>query len=479
MRLKRHKPGLKRFGRLVYSLILLSMIFAFTGCTGKGDLTFNPLPDGSEFTIAGKINLSEIVETDLAGSVRAELAAISDFSGFTVSAAGITARAAKDGSFSLKNVPFSESMLLKAQADKIVLMRRVSEDELFYSDLSSMELSLQTTAEALVWQQGVVLDKNLTAADIRAREYESQITAIVTALKLSLQLAEASVAKTVVDLPAIVNPAKTAAANILEREIVLRDANSVLRHIMIRKDIDMLKVYISASFGNDWDSSSSWDDVILHFTGLFEDFNFEEIGWKITDMEFLPDSRARVRTEVAVKLKSLASEEIVRQKTYVFDALWRKEGNFWKVYRNMPYRDTHPTQVGADARWGEIAEAHRELQAALAVENLEVFSHRISQVFGNDWDVTSTRNDLLVTAQSRFNAMDVKVAGYSLDSVEFIGTDRANVTCSAQVRVISLIPGIDIDSGPIKAIVEWRKEEGVWKIFRNLPYRFTHPVNLN
>ena len=74
--------------------------------------------------------------------------------------------------------------------------------------------------------------------------------------------------------------------------------------------------------------------------------------------------------------------------------------------------------------------------------------------------------------------MDVKIAEYSVDSIEFTGSDRARVRCRANVRVISLLPGIDIDSGNIEAIVEWRKEDGIWKIFRNLPYRFNHPTKL-
>lgn len=454
------------------------MVF-LNGCTGKGDLTFKPAPDGSEFDISGKLKLSEIVETDLSASLRVVLGSISDFSKFKIVSEGITAQVSKDGSFSLQNVPFSQSMLLQAVAGKIALLRRVSEDELFFSDLSKMELNLQTTAEALIWQQGVLLDKNLTAADIRAREYENMVASTVTALKLSLQLPKASVPKTVLELPAVVNPAKTAASIILEREILLKDANSVLRHTMIRKDIDLLQVYLSPSFSNDWDSTSTWDDAISHFRELFADFDFEEITWKVLDTEFLPDSRARVRTEVKIKLKDLISEQIVREKTYVFDAIWRREGNFWKVFRNMPYRDSHPTQVGADARWGEIADAHRELQAALAVENLSVFANRISQVFGNDFDFTSTRNDLLLAAQIRFNAMDIKIANYSIDMIEFYALDKAKVTCSAQVRVINLIPGVDVDSGPVKAIVEWRKEDGIWKIFRNLPYRFTHQLSIN
>lgn len=476
MRSGKIRPGCRRPGNLLYSLILLSIMVLFNGCTGKGDLRFNPPADGSEFDISGKLSLTEIVETDLAGSLRPVLGTVSDFTKFKVSCGGVTASVAKDGSFSLKDVPFSQTMIIRAEANKLALMRRVTEDELFYSDLSKLEINLQTTAEALIYQQGELLKKNLTPADIRAREYVDQVAAVVTAIKLMMQLPKTAVTKTVLDLPAVTTPAKTAAANVLERELTLRDANSILRHILTRKDLDMLQVYISPSFGNDWDSSSNWNDAIAHFEELFAGFSFEDLSWRVVDTEFLPDSKARIRTEVKFKLRNLASEQIVREKTYVFDAIWRKEGTFWKVFRNMPYRDTHPTQVGADARWGEISAAHHELQAALAVEKLDVFAGRISQTFGNDFDVTSTRNDLLVTAQSRFNAMDVKIADYSIDSIEFNGLDKAQVHCQANVRVISLIPGIDIDSGPVKAVVEWRKEDGIWKIARNLPYRFSHPT---
>ncbi len=473
------KPGYRKPENLLYSLVLLSMMLILNGCTGKGDLRFNPLPDGTEFQIAGKLSLPEVIEKDLVASLRAIMGTISDYSTFQITAGTVTAKAGKDGSFSLKNVPFSQTLVLKAAVGKVALLRRVTEDDLFYNDLSNLAINLQTTAEALIYEQGVLLGKNLTPADIRAREYEDQIASVSTALKLMLQLPKSAISKTVLDLPAVINPAKVAAGNILEREIVLKDANSILRHTLMRKDLDLLKVYISPSFGNDWDSTSSWNDVISHFEELFAEFDFDQITWKVIDSEFLPESRARIRTEVKVRLKNILSEQIVRDKTYVFDAIWRKEGTFWKVFRNMPYRDSHPTQVGADARWGELAEAHRELQAALAVENLQTFSGRISQVFGNDFDVTSTRNDLLVTAQSRFNAMDVKIADYTIDSIEFIGTDKAEVRCHANVRVISLIPGIDIDSGPVEALVEWRKEDGVWKIYRNLPYRFSHALTVN
>ncbi|EKD81506.1 MAG: hypothetical protein ACD_39C01777G0003 [uncultured bacterium] len=468
----------RRYGNLFYSIILLAMLILFNGCTGKGDLRFNPLPDSSHFTLSGQLKLAEIVETDLSGSLRAILGTISDFSVFMVSAGGVSSRSDKSGSFTLSKVPFSEDLAVRAEAGKIALMRRVSSDELYYSDLSKLELNLQTTAEALIWQQGLELDKNLTAADIRAREYETLVSDVVTAIKLCLQLPKTAVPQTILELAAVKNAASSAASQILERETQIREANSVLRHILLRSDIELLKVYISPSFSNDWDTASTWNDVIGHYTDLFKDFSFTEVSWLIMDSEFLPNDLVRVRTEAKIKLKNLHTEEIVRDKTYTFDAMWRKEGNFWKVYRNMPYRDTHPSEVHAGSKWGEIADAHRELQAALATEKLDVISSRISQNFGNDWDVTSTYADLASCTQNRFNAMDVKIANYSVDSIDFYETDRAKVKCSAQVKVISLLPGVDIDSGPIKAVVEWRRENGTWKIYRNLPYRFSHPTNI-
>lgn len=474
---KKFKPG-RQYGNSFYSLVLLAMIFLFNGCTGKGDMRFSPLPDGDHFTLTGQIKLPEIVETDLAGSLRNALTSITDFTKFTVSASGVTSRPDKSGNYSLRRVPFSEDLVIRAEAGKIALLRRVSPDDLYYSDLSKLEINLQLTAEALVWQQGLQINKNLTAADIRAREYESLVGEVVTALKLCLQLPKTAVPETVLELAAVKNAASSAASQILEREIMIREANSVLRHILLRGDVELLKVYISPAFLNDWDTTSNWNDVITHFTDLFKDFTFTEVAWQIKDSEFLPEDKVRVRTEAKITLKSLRTEEIVREKTYLFDAIWRKEGNFWKVYRNMPYRDTHPTEVHADSQWGEIADAHRELQSALATEKLDVVMSRISQNFGNDWDVNSTYTDLASCTQLRFNAMDVKLANYSVDSISFYETDKARVKCTAQVRVISLIPGVDIDSGSIKAAVEWRRENGVWKIWRNLPYRFTHPTSI-
>ncbi len=463
-------------GRFKTSLaIIISLtLFLFSGCTGKGDLTFKPTSGPDEFKISGKISLPEIVETDLATSIKASLTTISDFSTFGVSAGGISVRAGKDGSYSLSKVPVSDKMLVEAKSGKIRLLKRLSLDDLYYTDLSSTEINLQSTAEALIWHFGLEYDKDLTAADIRAREYTNLVASVTTALKLSLQLSPAAVITDITELAAVTGPARTAARQILEREVLLREANSVIKHAFLRKDIELIKVYLSPSFSNDWDMTSNWTDFISYHETFFAEKSYSELEWKIKDLEFMPDSKARVRTEVFVKVYHLASEQDVYEKTCLFDAIWRKEGTFWKIYRNLPYRQTHPSQVSADARWGEIADAHRELQAALAVENIEIFKSRISSVFGNDFDVTSTYNDLITTAQQRFNAMDVKLANYSIETIEFHGQDLATVKCRAQVKVINLIPGVDVDSKELTAKVSWRREDGVWKVFRNLPYRFSH-----
>lgn len=460
--------------RLCIALLCALSLLLIAGCTGKGDLTFNPPSSPDEFSISGKIVLAEIVESDLAASIKGNLTTISDFSTFSVSAEGVTVQANKDGSFSLSKVPVSEKMVLEAKSGKIRLLKRLSLNDLYYTNLSDINIDIQSTAEALVWYYGLEYNKNLTAADIRAREYVNHIASITSAIKLALQLAPAAIPSDITNLPAVTTAARTAAEVIVEREIVLREANSVLHNAFLRKDIDLLKVYISPSFSNDWDTTSSWQDFFDYYQKFFAENSFSKIDWTIKDFEFLPDNKARVRTEVAVKVYHLISEQTIYEKTYLFDALWRKEGSFWKVYRNMPYRPTHPSQLGADARWGEIANAHSELQAALAVENISIFENRISKVFGNDFDVSSTYNDLITTAQARFNAMDVKIANYSFEQIDFHGDDLATVKCRAQVKVINVLSGIDIDSGELTANVTWRREAGVWKVYRNLPYRFSH-----
>ena len=120
MKLKKIRPG-RRYGNLIYSAILLAMLVIFNGCTGKGDLRFNPLPDGSHFALSGQLKLPEIVETDLSSSLRAVLGNISDFSVFTVTAGGVSTRADKSGNFSLSKVPFSEELVIRAEAGKIAL----------------------------------------------------------------------------------------------------------------------------------------------------------------------------------------------------------------------------------------------------------------------------------------------------------------------------------------------------------------------
>lgn len=459
----------------IFIFVMIAMA-ALVGCTGKGDLRFQQDPEGMNFNISGKIVLPEIVENDLLSSIRANLAALTNFSDFIISNEGITTRAGSDGSFSLKKAPFSDNFMLKAEAGKIILLRYLSADELYYTDLSSTEISIKTTALAMIRKQGIELGKKLTVADMSAREYETIINDLITTIKLTLQLPDESVSTNVLEIPAVINAARSAASVIEARETVLKDANSVFQHIFIRKDLQMLQVYISSAFSNDWDSTSNWSDLTAWFAELFNTKEFSNVEWRVVDMEFLPENRARVRTEYRVTLTDINSAEKINTEKFVFDALWRKEGTFWKLYRNFPYREGHPTQVGADVRWGQIADTHRLLQAALGRESMTEFEQHISPAFGNDFDVTSTRADLLSTAKARFNAMDVKIATYSIERIDFYAADMAKVRCAAQVRVINLLPGKDVDSGVIKAEVHWRREEGEWKVFRNLPYRFTHPL---
>jgi hypothetical protein len=470
--LRRHNSG------LLYLFLLAAGLLLVSGCTGKGNLRFNEPNNEDLFRISGKIAVAEIVETELSGSLRGSLTQINDFRTFSVTADEVTVTADESGHFTLNNVPVSEKMLLHARSGKLSFLKRLTLDDLYYTDLSASDISIKSTAEALIWQHGQEYNKTLTPADIRAREYENHVASLTTAIKLALQLPPTSVPETILDLSAVINPARNAAQVILERETVLKEANSVFKHALLRKDIELLKVYLSPSFTNDWDSSSSWQDFIDYHSEFFAEKSYSEIDWQIKDYEFMPDSKARVRVEAQVKVFHLPSEQTVSQNTWTFDAIWRKEGSFWKIYRNLPYRDSHPTQVGADARWGEIAQVHSLLQTALAREDLSVFSSHISPVFANDWDATSTHNDLLNTTEARFNAMDVKIATYSIDHIEFNGPEMATVSCRAQVKVINVIAGIDVDSGPIKAKVVWRKEDGQWRIYRNLPYRFSHQTSL-
>ncbi len=467
---------IRRKAHRYYSIILLAMILFLNGCsTHRGNLSFNT-SSTETFTISGKISLPEIIETD---SARASLTTLTDFSNFTITSGEASTQADKYGYYSLSGIEFSDSLVLKAVSNKIALLHRVTADELCYSDLSNIEINTTTTAEALVYQQGLLLKKDLTPADIKAREYADGIASITTAIRLSMQLPKDSISSTILELPAVTSSAKQVALNCISRENVLKEANSVLRHAFIRKDIDLIKTYISPSFGNDWDSSSSWSDVVEYFTRFFPKYEFVSLTWDISDIELLENSKARIRTKVRAIIKETAPDEIVSDKIWNFDAIWQKEGSIWKLYRNMPYRDTHPTQVDADLRWGEIAAAHAELQEAINRENIASLSYRISDSFRNAFDGNSTKNELILIATQRFNSMDVKISEYSVDSIKFNGNEQAEVTCSGRVKVINILLGKDIDSGLVRAKVIWQKENGVWKIYRDLPYKFTHPVTIN
>lgn len=466
-------------GKAFYSLFILVMMLFMSGCASeRKGLQFKEEADGDKFTISGKIHIPEIIETDLAGigSVRGSLTTLSDYRRFKIYANGVSAQADRDGSFTLKGVPYSDDLVLKAEANKLVFLLRVTGTELYFSDLSNLRINLKSTVEGLVYQHGLELKKNLAPGDIGAREYVSEVDALVNSLRLVAQMDPSAVSSNILKVPVVANGAKTLAQKIVARESVLMEANSVLRNIMVLKDMNLLKAYFSPSFSNDWDLASNYDDLIINMENFFKGYEILNLSWDMLESEFLPESSARIRTRITATLKDKISEETLSPKTYVFDAYWRKEGSFWKLYKNFPYKATHPAQAGADALWGEISQVIANLNAALAVEDIEVFERHISKSFTNDFDRSSSYTDVISLAMTRFANMDVKVSEYAIEEITPMTSDSsyALVKCSGRVKAYNLLPGLDVESGVVNATIQWRKEEGVWKIFKNLPYKFIH-----
>ena len=464
-------------GKLLYSLFVFSLIILLNGCQTGGNLKFKETSPENTFTISGRISIPEIIETELAGSLRSALTTLNDFTKFKISAEGVTAQVNKDGTFSLKNVPFSDKMVLKADANKLSLMLRVTETDLYFNDLTNVTINLRTTAEALIFLKGLESEKNLTPGDIRAREYTDEIDNLINAIKLVSQLSPSSVSQSILDLPAVAQPAKALAEKILEREANLKDANGVLRNMLFLKDINLLKTYFSASFKNDWDSSSNYDDLISAFEGYFAQYTFENVAWDVTESEFLPDNIARIRTRVTATIKDNISEE-VKPVTYNFDAYWRERRHILETLQKLSLQINSPQRRRSKQYWGEIADIIKQLNEALATEDISVFENYISQSFTNDFDTSSSYTDLIMTAQIRFVEMDVKISEYSVDRITFISSDAnyADVVCSGRVKVFNILPGVDIDSEKVSATLQWRKEGATWKIFKNLPYKFAHKL---
>ncbi|MBF0407123.1 MAG: hypothetical protein HQM10_07205 [Candidatus Riflebacteria bacterium] len=469
---------LKNFLMINASIILLILS---AGCVNKGNLQFVEVPAAEEYLITGSILLSEPVESDLLGSLKlpsADLITNPNFEKFTVFVNNdqkTSSMVQKDGSFTLKKVPFSEKMVLNAVSGKIALKKRLTPDDLRKTDLSKTTINIDSTTKALIWEKAFQSGKNLSMADITAREYQSLLDKLYTAIKLSLQLPLKSVSTYNLDTAMVQNPALEAAQAILSREKTLVEAYSVLQNIVLRKDINLLRHYISYDFGNDWDSNANYSDLLSQFTIYFERNDFTIASYTIHQMEFMPDFKARVRVSFQASGTDRYSALPVSSPLFTCDVLWRLEGTMWKIYRNFPYKLSDPTQLGADSRWGEISSAHAALQHACSREVIASLSEHISENFGNDWDVYSTKNELIETAQDRFNNNDIKIASYTIKSIEFIGSDLAKVRCAGQVRVISHILGIDIDWGKIDAVITWKRESTGWKLFRNLPYKLHHP----
>ncbi|OIP25826.1 hypothetical protein AUK22_07590 [bacterium CG2_30_54_10] len=466
----------KRF--LLPALILLSLA---TSCVNEGNLRFNPVRPGENYNLSGTIDLSELTESDLLTSFRIpnmEIGQITDFTKFTVKAGDRSVSADKAGKFSLIDVPFASDLILSATAGKVVLLLRLYPNDLRLTDVSKLKISLDSTARALIWKNAQKRETELTAWDIAAREYEPLIGSLTFILKLALQTPKKDVPITILELASVDQAAKTAADAIIPREADLREAYSVIQNALLKSDLKILKYYISPEFSNDWDSTSSWNDFNAAMEEYFKKYRLNNASYTISDMEFLPGNEARVRTAGKIEFTNTHSGLDGETALYQSDIFWRREGSFWKITRNLPYREGHPTQLMAGSRWGEIARAHAQLQGAIFKEDIPVLEKIISPNFGNDWDVHSTHSDLLNSAQSRFNACDVKVATYSIRFIDFIDDSHARVHCTAQVAVFRLLPGVDSTTGVVNAVVDWHLESGVWKLFRNLPYKFSHPLNI-
>jgi len=470
-------------GRQSRWLAFFSALFAMliiAGCD-QGDMRFSPLPMGEYYTLSGRISLSDPVEGDLvtaSATIKSSMMVMSDFSKFQLLVGGRTAWTAKEGTFSLTKVPYSADLVLEARAGKVALRRRLFPRDLRETDVTRLVVSLDTTALALVWERAHQMGKELTEWDIAAREFQPHLASVTKAIRFAMQMTPGSVSGTILDLEMVKTPVLAAAQAIEPCESTLREAHRVIENAIIKENHDLIAQYVSTSFGNDWDSSATWNNLLVKTRASFDTYDFSVASWTILDLEIIPGGKARVRLAAEASWSNFFSGISGSTGVYVSDVFWQREGTFWKIIRNMPYKAGDPQQLGADARWGQIATAHAELQSALGGERLDVIERLVSQNFGNDWDIHSTYSDLVETARARFNACDVKIATYSIANIEFNGTDLARVHCSAEVRVIRLLPGIDVDSGPVNAIVEWRREDGSWKLYRNLPYRFSHPTNI-
>jgi len=341
------------------------LLFCGTGCVQYGNLEYCPLVITDVFTLAGSIVLREPVETDLLSSYRySDIASMTDYSKFVVSVPQKGTNANKDGTFSLTKILASEPMLLSATAGKIVLKRRLYPRDFKYTDMTKLIIDVETTARALIWEKAKETGVELTEADILAREYESLVASVSQAIRFALLLPKKDVPKTILDLDMVTKPVSAAAKAIQAREIVLTEACSVLANALLKENAKIFEHYLSPDFGNDWDASSTYNDFLTTTAGYFKNYDFRIASYSILQMEFIPGNLARVRSAGEVFYTGYPSGIMGQTRIYISDVIWRKEGSFWKILRNLPYKPEHPTQINANASWRENKKANFELQKA-------------------------------------------------------------------------------------------------------------------
>ncbi|HNV70509.1 MAG TPA: hypothetical protein PKO06_12485 [Candidatus Ozemobacteraceae bacterium] len=473
---------LRRIARLAIPLAALALVALVTGCTGHGDLRFAPFPAEEHYSVAGRINLTAVTESDLMWSLRgpaADIAVVTDFSKFVMSAGSASPKnAEKSGDFELESVKPADDLMLQAKADKVVLLRHIYLRDLRETDSRKLDISLLTTAKALVWKKARERNIELTDADISAREYEPWLASITTALKFALQMPDKDVPKTILDLSMVTTPVTAAANVIIPREKLVREAYSVFENALLNESERMLEYLISPDFSNDWDTESSYTDFQKTLADYFTTYDITVASYTIQELEFLPGEIVRARVFAQITAMHRVTGLSHQTALYHTDTFWQREGTYWKIRRNLPYKLTHPTQVAADARWGEIARAHVLLRDATYREDMEVFKTLFSTGFGNDWDIESTYTDFLLQTKKQFDENDTQLASYTIRSIEFVTSELAKARISFHLKFISHATGYIEDWGLTNAVVDWKWEDGAWKVFRNFPYKATHPKDL-
>ncbi|HOT28671.1 MAG TPA: hypothetical protein PLU72_10820 [Candidatus Ozemobacteraceae bacterium] len=79
--------------------------------------------------------------------------------------------------------------------------------------------------------------------------------------------------------------------------------------------------------------------------------------------------------------------------------------------------------------------------------------------------------DFRTVMQDRYTKWTVNSYTFSVQDINFTTETTASVTVSFSATATNKTSGANASVGPVTKVVGWAKEEGVWKIIQNLPYR--------